>query len=69
MSGYIRRKRDPADERQVRVGLTAAGRKVVEKEPGSSLIDAIGLGDDFVPVQRSVARLRDNLLRAESQKR
>ena len=63
-SGYIHRKRDPVDERQVRVGLTSAGRKIVEKDPGSSLLDAIGLGDDFVPVQRSVARLRDNLLRS-----
>src|SRR3954468_23862079 len=27
--GYIRRKRDVADERQVRVGLTSAGRKIV----------------------------------------
>ena len=62
-AGYIRRKRDPADERQVRVGLTAAGRKIVEKDPGSSLTDAIGLGDDFPVVQQSVARLRDNLLR------
>src|SRR5437868_6509726 len=58
-SGFIRRKRDPSDERQVRVGLTPAGRKIVEKDPGSSLVDAIGLGDDFVPVQRSVAKLRD----------
>jgi len=63
-SGFIRRKRDPADERQVRVVLTPAGRKIVEKDPGSSLVDAIGLGDDFVPVQRSVAKLRDNLLRS-----
>ena len=63
-SGYIRRERDPADERQVRVGLTAAGRKIVEKDPGLSLTDAIGLGDDFMPVQRSIARLRDNLMRS-----
>jgi MarR family transcriptional regulator, organic hydroperoxide resistance regulator len=61
-SGYVRRKRDPADERQVRVGLTSAGRKIVEKDPGSSLRDAIGLGDDFATVQQSVAKLRDNLL-------
>ena len=68
-TGYIRRKRDPADERQVRVGLTAAGRKIVEKDPGSSLTDAIGLGDDFVTVQQSVTKLRDNLLRSEPVKR
>jgi DNA-binding MarR family transcriptional regulator len=36
--GYIRRQRDPADERQVRVSLTPEGRKLREKafadEPG-----------------------------------
>jgi DNA-binding MarR family transcriptional regulator len=62
--GYIRRLRDPADERQVRLSLTAAGRRLVEKDPGASLLDATGLGDDFLPVQRIVTKLRDNLLRA-----
>ena len=62
--GYIRRLRDPSDERQVRVSLTAAGRRLVEKDPGASLFEASGLGDDFLPVQRSVTKLRDNLLRA-----
>jgi DNA-binding MarR family transcriptional regulator len=62
--GYIRRLRDPADERQVRLSLTAAGRRLVEKDPGASLLDATGLGDDFLPVQRTVVKLRDNLLRA-----
>ncbi|MCA1407167.1 MarR family transcriptional regulator [Ensifer sp. IC3342] len=62
--GLISRRRDPADERQVRVSLTAAGRNVVDADPGASLTDATGLGDDFDEVQQSVARLRDNLLRA-----
>lgn len=62
--GYIQRRRDPADERQVRVSLTPAGRDVVDSNPGDALIDAIGLGDDFAAVQQSVIRLRDNLLRA-----
>ena len=62
--GYIRRLRDPSDERQVRVSLTAAGRRLVEKDPGASLFEASGLGDDFLPVQRSVTKLRDNLLRS-----
>ncbi|NKF30904.1 MarR family transcriptional regulator, partial [Pseudomonas sp. BGM005] len=30
-------------------------------------IDAIGLGDDFPVVQKSVTRLRDNLLRAQAE--
>ncbi|MBB4185718.1 MarR family winged helix-turn-helix transcriptional regulator [Sinorhizobium terangae] len=62
--GLISRRRDPEDERQVRVSLTPAGRSLVDAEPGASLTDATGLGDDFHSVQQSVARLRDNLLRA-----
>ena len=31
--GYIRRQRDPADERQVRVSLTPAGRRLLETIP------------------------------------
>lgn len=62
--GYIRRQRDPADERQVRLSLTAAGRRLLDKDPAASLFDATGLGADFPAVQQSVARLRDNLMRA-----
>lgn len=63
----IGRQRNPADERQVRVMLTAAGRRLLEKietEIAPSLIDAIGLGTDFPKVQKAVAGLRDNLLRS-----
>jgi MarR family transcriptional regulator, organic hydroperoxide resistance regulator len=63
--GFIQRQRDPADERQVRVSLTAAGRRLLEKDIGTSaLLAATGLGDDFPAVQKTVADLRDNLLRA-----
>jgi DNA-binding MarR family transcriptional regulator len=62
--GYVGRQRDPADERQVRVNLTPAGRHLLETDPGPSLIEATGLGEDFPEVQKIVARLRDNLLRA-----
>lgn len=62
--GYLRRQRDPADERQVRVSLTPAGRSLLEKDLGSSLVEATGLGDEFPAVQKTVSRLRDNLLRA-----
>ena len=62
--GYIRRQRDPADERQVRVSLTPAGRRLLETDPGASLIEATGLGEDFPAAQKTVARIRDNLLRA-----
>nr|WP_245003487.1 MarR family transcriptional regulator [Bradyrhizobium liaoningense] len=62
--GLIKRHRDPADERQVRLSLTPAGRKLIEQDLGGSLIEATGLGDDFPVVQKTVSRLRDNLLRA-----
>jgi DNA-binding MarR family transcriptional regulator len=62
--GYIKRRRDPADERQVRVSLTSAGRRLLDKDPGASLVEATGLGEDFPAVQKTVAKLRDNLLRA-----
>jgi MarR family transcriptional regulator, organic hydroperoxide resistance regulator len=61
--GYIQRRRDPADERQVRVSLTPAGRRLLDKDLGGSLVDATGLGDEFPAVQKTVVRLRDNLLR------
>ncbi len=63
-NGFITRHRDPADERQVRVSLTPAGRQLVETDPGNALLGAIGLGDDFPVVQKSVTTLRDNLLRS-----
>lgn len=66
--GLVDRRRDPADERQVRVKLTPAGlrlRQQVECD-AFKLIDATGLGDDFSSVQQTVAKLRDNLLQAPS---
>lgn len=63
-AGYVSRRRDPADERQVRISLTPEGRALLETDPKISLVEATGLGDEFPVVQESVARLRDNLLRA-----
>ncbi|MDB5655662.1 MAG: MarR family transcriptional regulator [Tardiphaga sp.] len=62
-TGYVSRLRDPADERQVRVSLTAAGRRLIETDLGEALVEACGLGDEFSVVQKDVVRLRDNLLR------
>jgi MarR family transcriptional regulator, organic hydroperoxide resistance regulator len=61
--GYVRRHRDPADERQVLLNLTPAGRKLIEQDLGDSVIEATGLGDEFPVVQKTVSTLRDNLLR------
>lgn len=62
--GLADRRRDPADERQVRVNLTPAGRKLRQQVERSAaeLVEATGLGDDFAKVQQTVTRLRDNLL-------
>jgi DNA-binding MarR family transcriptional regulator len=62
-AGYISRIRDPADERQVRVSLTAAGRRLLKNDLGMPLVEACGLGDEFSVVQKNVVKLRDNLLR------
>jgi DNA-binding MarR family transcriptional regulator len=61
--GYLTRQRDPADERQVRVSLTEAGRKLIAMDPGASLFEASGLGDEFASARKTVTTLRDNLLR------
>lgn len=62
--GLVVRARDPADERQVRVNVTHAGRKLHQQveRSASDLIEATGLGDDFANVRETVSRLRDNLL-------
>jgi MarR family transcriptional regulator, organic hydroperoxide resistance regulator len=63
--GYVRRQRDTADERQVVVSLTDAGRRLREKELSVDLVKATGLGAEaFSKMQRGVVTLRDNLLKA-----
>lgn len=66
--GLAERRRDSADERQVRVKLTSAGRKLRQQveSDASGLKELTGLGDDFAKVQRTIAALRDNLLRSRA---
>ena len=65
--GYVRRQRAAADERQVVVSLTDAGRRLRERATTSNLVKASGLNpEDFRKLQRSVANLRDNLIKAAS---
>ena len=65
--GYVTRRRDPVDERQVRVGLTKEGRSVREKGfcGRTAIVRATGLAPgDFARIQRELRALRDNLLKA-----
>jgi len=63
--GYVRRRRDAADERQVVVNLTDAGRRLRDKGSRMNLMKASGLSaEEFSRVQRSVVALRDNLIKA-----
>jgi DNA-binding MarR family transcriptional regulator len=66
--GYLRRQRDPADERQVRISLTEAGRRLREKGMHMNLVASTGLKpDEFARLQESVATLRDNLIKATAE--
>jgi DNA-binding MarR family transcriptional regulator len=60
--GYLVRRRDAADERQVLVSLTTAGAELLERIDSQPVTDAADLGDEFSSVQQTVVRLRDNLL-------
>ncbi|MQA22997.1 MarR family winged helix-turn-helix transcriptional regulator [Rugamonas rivuli] len=67
--GYLRRERDPGDERQVLVNLTDAGRALREKGLGMNLVDACGLTPgEFSTVQKAVATLRDSLIKSVQDK-
>jgi DNA-binding MarR family transcriptional regulator len=62
--GFLRRRRNPADERQVFVSLTDAGQGLREDELSTPLIKATGLDpDECAQIQRSVVRVRDNILK------
>ena len=63
--GYLRRQRDPTDERQVLVNLTDAGRRLREKGLTMNLVEASGLTpEEFGKMQKGVVTLRDNLIKA-----
>lgn len=67
--GYLRRQRDPEDERQVRVNLTDEGRQLRERGLSKNLIEASGLSaEEFPKMQKAVVTLRDHLLKAAQRK-
>jgi DNA-binding MarR family transcriptional regulator len=66
-AGYVTRRRDRQDERQVRVSLTPQGQAIFEKAfcGRQSIIEATGLDPEaFVRLQRDLVKLRNNLLAA-----
>ena len=65
--GYLARTRDTEDERNVRISLTTAGRRLREKGFGFAdlTMKASGLtAKEFPAFQRAVSNLRDNLVKA-----
>lgn len=63
--GYLTRWRDPKDERQVRVNLTEAGRRLREKGLTMNLIKQTRLPpEEFAKLQKAVSNLRDILMEA-----
>lgn len=62
--GYLRRRRDPEDERQVLISLTDAGRRVREKALPLNLVKESGLTpDEFAKMQKGIVALRNNLIK------
>jgi MarR family transcriptional regulator, organic hydroperoxide resistance regulator len=63
--GYLTRRRDPKDERQVRVNLTEAGRRLREKGLTMNLINQTRLPpEEFAKLQKAISNLRDSLMEA-----
>ncbi|MBS0247423.1 MAG: MarR family transcriptional regulator [Proteobacteria bacterium] len=65
--GLLTRRRDPEDERQVRLRLTdkGAGLRKKARGVGGCIGEAVGLsGDAVVKLRGDIIRLRDNLLKA-----
>jgi DNA-binding MarR family transcriptional regulator len=63
--GYVRRRRDPADERQVRIGLTEAGRRLRQSALGKSVLGETRLTpEQAVALQQTLVEVRGGLLDA-----
>ena len=69
-AGYLERRRDSADERQVRIHLTEAGRRLREEALHINLLASTGLDpEEFSRMQKGVVKLRGNLIKATEGKR
>lgn len=71
-AGYVRRERDLADERQVRVRLTGAGRALRDEAAGvpGCIAEACGMDlPELQALQTEVNRLREALSASEAMRR
>jgi DNA-binding MarR family transcriptional regulator len=63
--GYVRRRRDPADERQVRIGLTEAGHRLRQSALGKGVVSEARLTpEQAVQLQQTLVEVRGGLLDA-----
>jgi DNA-binding MarR family transcriptional regulator len=66
--GYLERRRDARDERQVIIKLTDAGRALREKGAQRTLVEATGLdAAQFAAARRTMNEVRDKLLQHTQQ--
>ena len=66
--GLVQRERSAADERQVLVTLTPAGRRLREQAVDRGPKAATGLSaEEFRTLQKAIVRLRDNLIEATAE--
>src|SRR5262245_52480967 len=69
--GHVTRRRDPQDERVVRVNITPKGRKVREKafDYREELVEKMGLSaTNFRTLREELVKLRSNLSKYETEK-
>lgn len=63
--GYVRRRRDPQDERQVRIGLTEAGHRLRVSALGKGVVSEARLSsDESAQLHQTLVGLRARLLDA-----
>jgi DNA-binding MarR family transcriptional regulator len=63
-AGFVKRVRDKADERQVRISLTDKGRRVLEESScvPQQILEATGYSvEELAALRQSLSSLRDNL--------
>jgi DNA-binding MarR family transcriptional regulator len=69
--GHVTRRRDPQDERVVRVNITPKGKKIREKalDFREELVEKMGLSaTDFRNLREELVKLRSNLSKCETEK-